>query len=54
MVEMQVLMGLSCAVSLVAGRLFGIVGKHYGRKPLLLICTLIKSVGFVVGYDAFL
>lgn len=48
MVEMQILMGLSCAVSLVAGRLFGIVGKHYGRKPVLLICTLIKSVEFLL------
>lgn len=47
MVQMQVLAGISCAVSFAAGRLFEIVGKHYGRKPVLLICTLVKSVEFV-------
>ncbi len=44
MVQMQILAGVSCTVSFASGRLFGIVGKHYGRKPVLLICTLVKSV----------
>ena len=48
MVQMQVLAGISCVVSFAAGRLFEIVGKHYGRKPVLLICTLVKSVEFVL------
>lgn len=48
MVEMQVLAGISCTVSFAAGRLFEIVGKHYGRKPVLLICTLVKSIEFLL------
>ncbi len=48
MVEMQILAGISCTVSFAAGRLFEIVGKHYGRKPVLLICTLVKSVEFLL------
>lgn len=48
MFQMQVLGGISCLVSFAAGRLFTIVGKYYGRKPVLLICTLLKSVEFVL------
>lgn len=48
MVQMQVLGGISCAVSFAAGRLFEIVGKHYGRKPVLVICTLVKSLEFIL------
>lgn len=48
MVQMQVLGAISCAVSYVAARIFGIVGKHYGRKPVLVICTLVKSVEFIL------
>lgn len=48
MVQMQVLGGISCVVSFGAGRLFEIVGKHYGRKPVLLICTLVKSLEFIL------
>ncbi len=48
MVQMQILAGISCTVSFAAGRLFGIVGKHYGRKPVLLICTLVKSIEFIL------
>ncbi|MGI5868336.1 MAG: MFS transporter [Kiritimatiellia bacterium] len=48
MFQMQVLAGISCVVSFAAGRLFEIVGKRYGRKPILLICTLVKSVEFVL------
>ncbi len=46
MLQMQILGAVSCTVSFAAGRLFGIVGKHYGRKPVLLICTLGKIIEF--------
>lgn len=48
MFQMQMLAGISCLVSFAAGRLFAVVGRHYGRKPVLLICTLVKSVEFVL------
>ncbi len=48
MVQIQILMAVSCTVSFAAGRMFEVIGRHFGRKPVLMICLLMKSVEFLL------
>ncbi len=48
MLQMQFLGAISCLVAFFAARIFGIAGRRYGRKPILLICTLVKGVEFIL------
>lgn len=47
MTVVQGLTALSSIISFLAGYLFSVVGNKYGRKPVLILCTLLKGVEFI-------
>jgi len=47
MTAVQGLTALSSIISFLAGYLFSVIGSKYGRKPVLVLCTLLKGVEFI-------
>jgi MFS family permease len=48
MTSIQILLAIACMVGFFAAFLFRIIGSKYGNKPVLVLCTLLKSVEFVL------
>ncbi len=48
MMTIQILLAISALVAFFSGYFFRIVGSKYGRKPVLILCSVLKAVEFVL------
>ncbi len=48
MMIIQVCLAVSSVVAFLSGYLFKIVGAKYGRKPVLILCSVLKAIEFVM------
>jgi MFS family permease len=47
MTTIQLLMAASCVVSFFSAFAFGVIGKKYGRKPIVMFCAFAKGLEFI-------
>ncbi len=48
MMVIQIMLALSALVAFLSGYFFRIVGAKYGRKPVLILCSLLKGIEFIL------
>ncbi|MFA7230939.1 MAG: MFS transporter, partial [Victivallaceae bacterium] len=47
MKTIQLLVALSSSVSFLSAYVFQVIGRKYGRKPIVLVCTFLKGIEFI-------
>lgn len=48
MMTIQIMLAVSALVAFVSGYFFRVVGSKYGRKPVLILCSVLKGVEFIL------
>lgn len=48
MMTIQIMLAVSALVAFLSGYFFRVVGSKYGRKPVLVLCSVLKGVEFIL------